>query len=105
MEELLVNYDDFVKALTSISNLIENSLEIQKEITETNENLKSKWIGKSSAAFFKESENILNTFSDYIEGLGILGEDLQVALESFSEADSKSAENTLKMLEDVTVQK
>ena len=105
MEELLVNYDDFVKALTSISNLIENSLEIQKEITETNENLKSKWVGKSSSAFFRESENILNTFSDYIEGLGILGEDLQVALESFSEADSKSAENALKKLEDVTVQK
>ena len=85
-EEILVNYDEFSKAITSISN-----------ITNVNNSLKESWHGKSSDAFFKESENILTTFTEYIEGLSILGNDLNTTMSSFAEADSNVSDAIIKV--------
>ena len=78
-EEILVNYDEFSKAITSISNIV------------------SSFDGKSSDAFFKESENILTTFTEYIEGLSILGNDLNTTMSSFAEADSNVSDAIIKV--------
>lgn len=96
-EEILVNYDEFSKAITSISNIVNSFETIQNNIANVNNNLKESWQGKSSEAFFKESENILTTFTEYIEGLSILGADLNTTFESFAEADSKVADEIIKV--------
>ena len=98
-EEILVNYDEFSKAITSISNIVSSFESIQSNITNVNNSLKESWHGKSSDAFFKESENILTTFTEYIEGLSILGNDLNTTMSSFAEADSKVSDGIIKVLQ------
>ena len=98
-EEILVNYDEFSKAITSISNIVSSFESIQSNITNVNNSLKESWHGKSSDAFFKESENILTTFTEYIEGLSILGNDLNTTMVSFAEADSKVSDGIIKVLQ------
>ena len=98
-EEILVNYDEFSKAITSISNIVSSFESIQSNITNVNNSLKESWHGKSSDAFFKESENILTTFTEYIEGLSILGNDLNTTMISFAEADSKVSDGIIKVLQ------
>lgn len=96
-EEILVNYDEFSKAITSISNIVSSFESIQSNITNVNNSLKESWHGKSSDAFFKESENILTTFTEYIEGLSILGNDLNTTMASFAEADSNVSDAIIKV--------
>lgn len=96
-EEILVNYDEFSKAITSISNIVSSFESIQSNITNVNNSLKESWHGKSSDAFFKESENILTTFTEYIEGLSILGNDLNTTMSSFAEADSNVSDAIIKV--------
>lgn len=96
-EEILVNYDEFSKAITSISNIVSSFESIQSNITNVNNRLKESWHGKSSDAFFKESENILTTFTEYIEGLSILGNDLNTTMASFAEADSNVSDAIIKV--------
>ena len=96
-EEILVNYDEFSKAITSISNIVSSFESIQSNITNVNNRLKESWHGKSSDAFFKESENILTTFTEYIEGLSILGNDLNTTMSSFAEADSNVSDAIIKV--------
>ena len=96
-EEILVNYDEFSKAITSISNIVSSFESIQSNVTNVNNNLKESWHGKSSDAFFKESENILTTFTEYIEGLSILGNDLNTTMSSFAEADSNVSDAIIKV--------
>lgn len=96
-EEILVNYDEFSKAITSISNIVSSFESIQSNITNVNNSLKESWLGKSSDAFFKESENILTTFTEYIEGLSILGNDLNTTMSSFAEADSNVSDAIIKV--------
>ena len=96
-EEILVNYDEFSKAITSISNIVSSIESIQSNITNVNNSLKESWHGKSSDAFFKESENILTTFTEYIEGLSILGNDLNTTMSSFAEADSNVSDAIIKV--------
>ena len=98
-EEILVNYDEFSKAITGISNIVSSFESIQSNITNVNNSLKESWHGKSSDAFFKESENILTTFTEYIEGLSILGNDLNTTMVSFAEADSKVSDGIIKVLQ------
>ena len=95
-EEILGNYDEFSKAITSISNIVSSFESIQSNITNVNNSLKESWHGKSSDAFFKESENILTTFTEYIEGLSILGNDLNTTMSSFAEADSNVSDAIIK---------
>lgn len=97
--EILVNYDEFSKAITSISNIVNSFETIQQNVANANNSLKDNWHGKSSDAFFKESENILSTFTEYTEGLIVLANDLQTAMVGFSEADSKVAEEIVKSVE------
>ena len=96
-KEILVNYDEFSKAITSISNIVSSFESIQSNITNVNNSLKESWHGKSSDAFFKESENILTTFTEYIEGLSILGNDLNTTMASFAEADSNVSDEIIKV--------
>lgn len=96
-EEILVNYDEFSKAITSISNIVSSFESIQSNITNVNNSLKESWHGKSSDTFFKESENILTTFTEYIEGLSILGNDLNTTMSSFAEADSNVSDAIIKV--------
>ena len=96
-EEILVNYDEFSKAITSISNIVSSFESIQSNITNVNNSLKESWHGKSSDAFFKESENILTTFTEYIKGLSILGNDLNTTMASFAEADSNVSDAIIKV--------
>ena len=96
-EEILVNYDEFSKAITSISNIVSSFESIQSNITNVNNRLKESWHGKSSDAIFKESENILTTFTEYIEGLSILGNDLNTTMASFAEADSNVSDAIIKV--------
>ena len=96
-EEILVNYDEFSKAITSISNIVSSFESIQSNIKNVNNSLKESWHGKSSDAFFKESENILTTFTEYIEGLSILGNDLNTTMSSFAEADSNVSDAIIKV--------
>ena len=96
-EEILVNYDEFSKAITSISNIVSSFESIQSNITNVNNSLKEIWHGKSSDTFFKESENILTTFTEYIEGLSILGNDLNTTMSSFAEADSNVSDAIIKV--------
>ena len=96
-EEILVNYDEFSKAITSISNIVSSFESIQSNITNVNNSLMESWHGKSSDAFFKESENILTTFTEYIEGLSILGNDLNTTMSSFAEADSNVSDAIIKV--------
>ena len=96
-EEILVNYDEFSKAITSISNIVSSFESIQSNVTNVNNRLKESWHGKSSDAFFKESENILTTFTEYIEGLSILGNDLNTTMSSFAEADSNVSDAIIKV--------
>ena len=96
-EEILVNYDEFSKAITSISNIVSSFESFQSNITNVNNSLKESWHGKSSDAFFKESENILTTFTEYIEGLSILGNDLNTTMSSFAEADSNVSDAIIKV--------
>ena len=96
-EEILVNYDEFSKAITSISNIVSSFESIQSNITNVNNSLKESWHGKSSDAFFKESENILTTFTEYIEGFSILGNDLNTTMSSFAEADSNVSDAIIKV--------
>lgn len=96
-KEILVNYDEFSKAITSISNIVSSFESIQSNITNVNNSLKESWHGKSSDAFFKESENILTTFTEYIEGLSILGNDLNTTMSSFAEADSNVSDAIIKV--------
>ena len=96
-EEILVNYDEFSKAITSISNIVSSFESIQSNKTNVNNSLKESWHGKSSDAFFKESENILTTFTEYIEGLSILGNDLNTTMSSFAEADSNVSDAIIKV--------
>ena len=96
-EEILVNYDEFSKAITSISNIVSSFESIHSNITNVNNSLKESWHGKSSDAFFKESENILTTFTEYIEGLSILGNDLNTTMASFAEADSNVSDAIIKV--------
>ena len=96
-EEILVNYDEFSKVITSISNIVSSFESIQSNITNVNNSLKESWYGKSSDAFFKESENILTTFTEYIEGLSILGNDLNTTMSSFAEADSNVSDAIIKV--------
>ena len=96
-EEILVNYDEFSKAISSISNIVSSFESIQSNITNVNNSLKESWHGKSSDAFFKESENILTTFTEYIEGLSILGNDLNTTMSSFAEADSNVSDAIIKV--------
>ena len=96
-EEILVNYDEFSKAITSISNIVSSFESIQSNITNVNNSLKESWHGKSGDAFFKESENILTTFTEYIEGLSILGNDLNTTMSSFAEADSNVSDAIIKV--------
>ena len=96
-EEILVNYDEFSKAITSISNIVSSFESIQSNITNVNNSLKESWHGKSSDAFFKESENILTTFTEYSEGLSILGNDLNTTMSSFAEADSNVSDAIIKV--------
>ena len=96
-EEILVNYDEFSKAITSISNIVSSFESIQSNITNVNNSLKESWHGKSSDEFFKESENILTTFTEYIEGLSILGNDLNTTMSSFAEADSNVSDAIIKV--------
>lgn len=96
-KEILVNYDEFSKAITSISNIVSSFESIQSNITNVNNSLKESWHGKSSDAFFKESENILTTFTEYIEGLSILGNDLNTTMASFAEADSNVSDAIIKV--------
>ena len=96
-EEILVNYDEFSKAITSISNIVSSFESIQSNITNVSNSLKESWHGKSSDAFFKESENILTTFTEYIEGLSILGNDLNTTMSSFAEADSNVSDAIIKV--------
>ena len=96
-EEILVNYDEFSKAITSISNIVSSFESNQSNITNVNNSLKESWHGKSSDAFFKESENILTTFTEYIEGLSILGNDLNTTMSSFAEADSNVSDAIIKV--------
>ena len=98
-EEILVNYDEFSKAITSISNIVSSFESIQSNITNVNNSLKESWHGKSSDAFFKESENILTTFTEYIEGLSILGNDLNTTMSSFAEADSNVSDAIIKVVQ------
>ena len=65
-EEILVNYDEFSKAINSIDNIVSSFESIQSNVDNVNNRLKESWHGKSSDAFFKESENILTTFTEYI---------------------------------------
>ena len=96
-EEILVNYDEFSKAITSISNIVSSFESIQSNVANVNNSLKESWHGKSSDAFFKESENILTTFTEYIEGLSILGNDLNTTMASFAEADSNVSDAIIKV--------
>lgn len=96
-EEILVNYDEFSKAITSISNIVSSFESIQSNVDNVNNRLKESWHGKSSDAFFKESENILTTFTEYIEGLSILGNDLNTTMSSFAEADSNVSDAIIKV--------
>ena len=96
-EEILVNYDEFSKAITSISNIVSSFESIQSNVANVNNRLKESWHGKSSDAFFKESENILTTFTEYIEGLSILGNDLNTTMSSFAEADSNVSDAIIKV--------
>ena len=89
--------DEFSKAITSISNIVSSFESIQSNITNVNNSLKESWHGKSSDAFFKESENILTTFTEYIEGLSILGNDLNTTMSSFAEADSNVSDAIIKV--------
>ena len=98
-EEILVNYDEFSKAITSISNIVSSFESIQSNVDNVNNRLKESWHGKSSDAFFKESENILTTLEEYIEGLSILGNDLNTTMVSFAEADSKVSDGIIKVLQ------
>ena len=98
-EEILVNYDEFSKAITSISNIVSSFESIQSNVANVNNRLKESWHGKSSDAFFKESENILTTFTEYIEGLSILGNDLNTTIVSCAEADSKVSDGIIKVLQ------
>ena len=45
-EEILVNYDEFSKAITSISNIVSSFESIQSNITNVNNSLKESWHGK-----------------------------------------------------------
>lgn len=91
--EILINEEAFINAINSINNIVKNLDNIKTEITNANEYLKSNWEGKSSKSFFKESENISNTFTDYTEGLTSLCEDLNTVLTKFSETDINIANN------------
>lgn len=91
--EILINEEAFINAINSINNIVKNLDNIKTEITNANEYLKSNWEGKSSKYFFKESENIANTFTDYTEGLTSLCEDLNTVLTKFSETDTNIANN------------
>lgn len=94
-KEILVNEEAFINAINSISNIVGNLENIKNEITNVNQELKGNWKGKSSKAFFSESENIANTFTDYTEGLISLCEDLNTVLTEFSKTDSSLANNII----------
>lgn len=86
-KEILVNQEAFVNAINSISTIVGNLESITTSITNANTELKDTWKSKSSKAFFSESENIANTFTDYTEGLVSLCEDLSTVLIEFTDKD------------------
>lgn len=92
-KEILINIESFQTALNSIQSINENMNSIKTNITDANSNLKNSWKGKSSKAFFKESDNIASTFTDYSEGLNVLYGDLNTVLSSFIEEDSTISES------------
>lgn len=89
--EILVNKNAFEMAIKSISEIVNNMEVIKNSITTANELLKEQWEGKASKVFFSESENIVNTFTDYNEGLSMLAEDLQSIYVGFTEQDNSIA--------------
>ncbi|VYT86483.1 WXG100 family type VII secretion target [Clostridium tertium] len=98
-KEVLVNYEAFENAISGISTIAGNMNTIKEKINGVNNKLKDNWNGRSSKAFFKECENISNTFTDYIEGLNTMYEDLSTVYVSFKETDiqlSQSIDNKEK---------
>ena len=53
-EEILVNYDEFSKAITSISNIVSSFESIQSNITNVNNSLKESWHGKGVMHFLRK---------------------------------------------------
>ena len=94
-KEILVNYEAFENAISSISVIAGNMENIKEQINGVNNQLKDTWEGKSSKAYFKECENIANTFTEYIEGLNIMYEDLSKVYTSFKETDAKLAKSII----------
>ena len=84
MSNLVVaNFNKFEEAIASINNVILEMEGVRTKLNEGDETLRMSWKGKSSDAYFENSELIRKSFNDYIDGLYILINNLNIIRSEF----------------------
>ncbi|CDM68300.1 Hypothetical protein CM240_1136 [Clostridium bornimense] len=90
------DFDKFEEAISSISNIITDIEGIRAKINQADESLRDVWTGKSSDAYFENSEIIKNSFNEYVNGLHELLDNLNSVKSTFLEADYSGTNSILK---------
>ena len=88
--------DKFDEAIASINNVITDIEGVRAKLNQADESLRNVWRGKSSDAYFENSEIIKNSFNEYVNGLHGLIDNLNSVKNTFLDADYSSANSILK---------
>ena len=84
--------DKFDEAIASINNVITDIEGVRAKLNQADESLRNVWRGKSSDAYFENSEIIKNSFN----GMDGLIDNLNTVKNTFLDADYNSANSILK---------
>ena len=88
--------DKFDEAIASINNVITDIEGVRAKLNQADESLRNVWRGKSSDAYFENSEIIKNSFNEYVNGMYGLIDNLNTVKNTFLDADYNSANSILK---------
>lgn len=88
--------DKFDEAIASINNVIADIEGVRAKLNQADESLRNVWRGKSSDAYFENSEIIKNSFNEYVNGMYGLIDNLNTVKNTFLDADYNSANSILK---------
>ena len=97
MSEIIsADLDKFDEAIASINNVITDIEGVRAKLNQADESLRNVWRGKSSDAYFENSEIIKNSFNEYVNGMYGLIDNLNTVKNTFLDADYTSANSILK---------
>ena len=93
---ILTDSDKLERAIVSISNIVTEIEEIKVKLNKADESLRGVWIGKSGDAYFENSNIIINSFNEYINGLYDLINNLSSVKNTFLDTGRSSANSICK---------